>query len=80
MNKHLVERLKKVYELTFENHNCKGYNKVVAMLDDIDRKYWPIIGWDNPKKRWFDHHYLIRQSGLLHFLRCMKHHLTKRIN
>lgn len=59
MNKQLVERLKMILELNFRNNNHHGYNRVLAMLDDTNRKYWPLIGWNRQLKRWIDHHYII---------------------
>ena len=79
INRQLVERLKKAQELAFENHNCKAYNKVIAILDNTEQEYWPIIEWDNPKKRWLDHHYHIRQSYLFKLLLRIRRRLIKRV-
>ena len=68
-NLELTERLKKMLELNLKNKNRQGYNTMLAMLDETDQKYWPIIGWNRPKKRWLDHHYYLRQSHLLRVLR-----------
>lgn len=57
MNKQFAIRLMKMLELTFKNQNRYGFNNVLALLDDTDKKYWPLIGWDKPQKRWLDHHY-----------------------
>lgn len=59
-NQELVERLKKMLELNFKNGYRQGYNTMLTMLDGIDLKYWPLIGWDRPKKRWLDHHYYLK--------------------
>jgi len=59
-NQELVERLKKMLELNLKNKNRQGYNTMLAMLDETDQKYWPLIGWDRPKKRWLDHHYYLK--------------------
>jgi hypothetical protein len=47
-------------ELNLKNKNRQGYNTMLAMLDETDQKYWPLIGWDRPKKRWLDHHYYLK--------------------
>jgi len=65
----VVERLKLLMELNFKNKYHQGYNTMVAMLDETDRKYWPSIGWDRHRKRWLDHHYYLRKSYLLQLLR-----------
>lgn len=78
INKQLVERLKKSQELALENHNRKAYNKVIALLDDTEREYWPMIEWDNPRKQWLDHHYHLRQSDLFKRLIHIRHQLIKR--
>lgn len=75
-NKELVVRQKKMLELNFKNGYRQGYNTMVAMLDDIDHKYWPLIGWDRSMKRWLDHHYYLRQSHLLQLLRNKARKLT----
>ena len=78
MNRQYVERLKYISELTFMNRNHQGYNTVIDMLDETDRKYWPLIGWDRLQKRWLDHHFFI--SHLIFSLRIMHgeiHQLTK---
>lgn len=62
MNKQLVKRLGRMLKLTFINHNRQGYKKVLEILDDTDRKYWLLIGWDRPWKRWKDRHYSIRRT------------------
>lgn len=59
MNKQFAIRLVKMLELTLKNQNRYGYNKVLALLDGTDQKYWPLIGWDKFQKRWLDHHYYI---------------------
>lgn len=59
MNKQLTIRLMKMLKLTLKNHNRYGYNKVLALLDDTDRDYWPLIGLDKLQKRWKDYHYYI---------------------
>lgn len=68
----VVERLKKLMELNFKNKYRQGYNTMVAMLDETDRKYWHLIGWDRPRRRWLDHHYYLRKSYLLQVLRDAK--------
>ena len=78
MNRQFVERLKNISELTFMNRNRQGNNTVVDLLDETDRKYWPLIGWDRLQKRWLDHHYFI--SHLIFSLRIIHgeiHQLTK---
>lgn len=79
INKQLVERLKKAQELAFEDRNCKAYNKVIAILDNTEQEYWPIIEWDNPRKRWLDHHYHIRKSDLFKLLLSIRRRLIKRV-
>ena len=78
ISKQLVERLKKAQELAFEDRNRKAYNKVIAILDNTEREYWPIIEWDNPKKRWLDHHYHMRKSVLFKLLPSIRRRLIKR--
>ena len=78
INKQLVERLKKAQELAFEDNNRKAYNKVIAILDKTDHEFWPIIEWDNPKKRWLDHHYHLRKSDLFKLLLSIRRRLIKR--
>ena len=73
----VVERLKKLMELNFNNKYRQGYNTMVAMLDETDRKYWHLIGWDRPRRRWLDHHYYLRKSYLLQLLRSAKYKLNK---
>ena len=75
MNRQFVQRLKNISELTFMNRNRKGYNAVVGLLDETDRKYWTLIGWDRPIKRWLDHHFII--SHLLIPLRIMHSEIQK---
>ena len=64
MDKQLILRLNKVYHLTYRNHNRHGYKHIIHLLDDTNPKYWPLIGWDNPKKRWLDHHYFLKRCTL----------------
>ena len=64
MDKQLVERLKKTLGLTFHNHNNQGYHHVLSLLDNTDSRDWSLIGWDNPKKRWLDHHYYLTRLSL----------------
>lgn len=71
-NHELAERLKKMLELNFKNKNHQGYNTFLTMLDEMNRQYWPLIGWDKPKKRWLDHHYYLRKSYLFQLLRTAK--------
>ena len=71
-NQELVERLKKMLEINFKNMSNYGYNTMLAMLDETDQKYWTLIGWDRPRKRWLDHHYNLRKSYLLQVLRNAK--------
>jgi glycosyltransferase involved in cell wall biosynthesis len=71
-NQELVERMKKMLEINFKNMSSYGYNTMLAMLDETDQKYWPLIGWDRPRKRWLDHHYNLRKSYLLQVLRNAK--------
>lgn len=73
----MVERLKMLMELNFKNKFRQGYNTMVAMLDETDRKYWHLIGWDRPRRRWLDHHYYLRKSYLLQLLRSAKYKLNK---
>ncbi len=54
-----VERLKNILYLNFKNCNYRGYKEVLTMLDGVEREYWPLIGWESPKKRWLDHHFFI---------------------
>lgn len=75
--KEVVERLKMMLELNFKNKYRQGYNKMLVMLDEIDQKYWPLIGWDRPRKRWIDHHYYLRKSYLLNLFRNVKQKLNK---
>ena len=74
----LVERQKNILELNFKNKNHQGYKTMLAMLDEADRKYWPFIGWDKPRRRWLDHHYYLRKSYLLLLLRSAKYKLNKK--
>ena len=69
MNRQFVERLKNISGINFKNYNHHGYYTVIAMLDDTDQKYWPLIGWDRPINRWLDHHFII--SHLLIPLRIL---------
>ena len=73
----VVERLKNMLEQNFKNKYHQGYNTVLAMLDETDRKYWPLIGSDRCSKCWIDHHYSLRKSYLLQVLRGVKCRLTK---
>lgn len=73
----VVERMKKLMELNFKNKYRQGYNTMVAMLDETDRKYWHLIGWDRSIRRWLDHHYYLRKSYLLQLLRSAKYKLNK---
>lgn len=76
-NKEVVERLKKILELNIKNKYRQGYNTMLAMLDETDRRYWSLIGWDKPSKRWLDHHYFLRKSYLLQVLRYVKCNINK---
>lgn len=64
MEEHLVKRLDYEIKLTFDNHNRRGYRTVLALLDDTPRKYWPLVGWDRPHKRWLDHHYHLKRISM----------------
>lgn len=59
MHKQLAQRLKRGLELTFDNRNHDGYKLVLSMLDQSSQKYWSLIGWDRPQRRWLDHHYYV---------------------
>ena len=50
--------------LTFENHNRKGYERVLALMDGIPEENWSSIGWHRPAKRWLDHHYYLSRMVL----------------
>lgn len=65
MDKQLVKRLGRMLKSTFINHNRQGYEIVLAMLDDSNRKYWMLIGWDRIWKRWLDRHYSIKRTWKL---------------
>ena len=73
----LVERLKNLLELNFKNKYRQGYTTMIAMLDETDRKYWHLVGWDKHIKRWLDHHYYLRKSYLLQVLRSANYKLSK---
>lgn len=64
MDKQLVERLKPMLELYFQNRNRHTYNTLLGILDRTNRKYWPLIGWDRPLKRWLDRHYMIARLSV----------------
>lgn len=73
----LVERLKNLLELNFKNKSHQEYTTMIAMLDETDRKYWHLVGWDKHIKRWLDHHYYLRKSYLLQVLRSANYKLSK---
>ncbi len=50
--------------LAFDNHNRKGYETVLALMDGIPEENWSSIGWHRPLKRWLDHHYYLSRMVL----------------
>ncbi len=33
------------------------YDETIRLLDSVDSRHWPMIGWNHWIKRWLDHHY-----------------------
>ena len=60
----LSKQCARILYLTNKNHNRHGYEKVVALMDEMPENYWPVMGWDDPKKRWIEHHYYLNRLTL----------------
>ena len=59
INIQLVKRLKRILDLNFDNHYRHGYNSVLDILEDTERKYWVYIGWNNYRHRLVDRSYYV---------------------
>lgn len=81
MDKQLVRRLERELNLAFKNHNRPGYNTMLFYLDDTNRKCWPLIKWDRPRRRWLDHHYYMKRIWIslspILSLRCKQNKVDK---
>ena len=56
-----INKLNSIVKIEFENNNKPDFVYFVGKLKhETDRRYWHVIGWDNPLIRFISSHYLTR--------------------
>lgn len=55
-----VRYLKRMVNTNCRSKNRKGYFEFLTLLEKVDKKFWPLIGWNKPLNRMIDRNYYLK--------------------